>query len=265
VRGGGGNFGIVTSFEFRLHPVNEIGGGLVAHTFDAAKDFLRFLGEYSATGPDELAVMPLLVHAPDGSGTRLAASAVAHFGPPQQAEADLRPLLEFGSPILSQVGSISYPALNTMLDDGFPPGASYYWKSNFVPELTDEVIEVMIDRFATCPSIMSGIAVEHLHGAMTRVPVTATAFPHRDPGYNVLVAGVWADAEKSDENIAWTRETYQALRPLLSTGRYVNYLSDDDVEAVPDAYGPNLRRLVEIKHRYDPGNLFHLNHNIEPG
>lgn len=264
VRGGGGNFGTVTSFEFRLHPVAEIQGGLVAHPFEAARDFLRFLSEYSATGPDELAVMPLLVHAPDGSGTRLAATAIAYFGPPEQAEAVLRPLLDFGSPALSQVGPISYPALNSMLDDGFPAGASYYWKSNFVPSLTDQVIEVMIDRFMACPSTMSGIAVEHLHGAMTRVPVAATAFPHRQPGYNVLIAGVWSAPEKTNENITWTRETHQALLPLLGTGRYVNYLSDDDVTAVPDAYGANLSRLAEVKRLYDPDNRFHLNHNIEP-
>ena len=264
VRGGGGNFGIVTSFEYRLHPVTHIQGGLVAHPFEAAGEFLRFLGEYSATGPDELTVMPLLVHAPDGSGTPLAATAVAYFGRPEQAEAVLQPLLQFGSPILSQVGAISYPDLNTMLDDGFPAGALYYWKSNFVSALTDEVIDVVIDRFTECPSPMSGIAIEHLHGAITRVPVDATAFPHRQPGYNVLIAGVWADSEANDANIAWTKGTYQALRPLLSRGRYVNYLSDDDSSAVSDAYGPNLDRLTQVKKRYDPANRFHLNHNIEP-
>lgn len=264
VRGGGGNFGIVTSFEFRLHSVAHIQGGLVAHPFEAARDFLHFLGEYSATGPDELAVMPLLVHAPDGSGTRLAATAVAYFGQSKQAKSVLQPLLDFGSPALSQIGEISYPALNTILDSGFPAGAFYYWKSNFVSAITDEVIDVMIDRFMACPSTMSGIAVEHLHGAMTRVPVTATAFPHRQAGYNVLIAGVWSDAETSDLNAAWTKETYQALRPLLDEGRYVNYLSDDDVTSVPDAYGPNLHRLKQVKHRYDPTNRFHLNHNIQP-
>lgn len=264
VRGGGGNFGIVTSFEFRLHPLGEIQGGLVAHSFEAAADFLHFLSEYSGAGPDELAVMPLLVHAPDGSGARLAATAVAHFGPSEQAESDLRPLLDFGSPVLSQVGPISYPALNTMLDGGFPAGAAYYWKSNFVPSLTDDAIGVMIDRFTACPSTMSGMAIEHLHGAMTRVPATATAFPHRHAGYNVLIAGVWSDPMTSDENIAWTRETYQALLPKMGSGRYVNYLSDDDGAAMPDAYGPNLARLAEIKGHYDPTNRFHLNHNIEP-
>lgn len=264
VRGGGGNFGIVTSFEFRLHSVAHIQGGLLAHPFEAARDFLHFLGEYSATGPDELAVMPLLVHAPDGSGTRLAATAVAYFGQSKQAKSVLQPLLDFGSPALSQIGEISYPALNTILDSGFPAGAFYYWKSNFVSAITDEVIDVMIDRFMACPSTMSGIAVEHLHGAMTRVPVTATAFPHRQAGYNVLIAGVWSDAETSDLNAAWTKETYQALRPLLDEGRYVNYLSDDDVTSVPDAYGPNLHRLKQVKHRYDPTNRFHLNHNIQP-
>jgi FAD/FMN-containing dehydrogenase len=264
VRGGGGNFGIVTSFEFRLHPVGEIRGGLVAHPFEAAGDFLRFLSRYSSAGSDLLSLMPLLVHAPDGSGTPLAATAVAHFGSAEEADLDLQPLLDFGSPVLAQVGPIPYPALNSMLDDGFPAGANYYWKSNFVPHLTDEVIDAMIDRFSACPSPMSGIAVEHLHGAVTQVPVPATAFPHRQPGYNLLIAGVWSDPSASEENIAWTRDTYQALRPQLGEGRYVNYLSDDDAAAVPDAYGPNLARLAEIKRRYDPSNRFHLNHNIEP-
>jgi FAD/FMN-containing dehydrogenase len=264
VRGGGGNFGIVTSFLFRLHPVAEIWGGLVAHPFEGAAHLFRFLAEYSTNASDDLTVMPLLVHAPDGSGTRLAATAVAHFGPPEKAAADLRPLLEFGSPILSQVGPISYPDLNTMLDDGFPPGALYYWKSNFIPALTDDVIDVMIEQFAACPSNTSGIAVEHLHGAATRVPVNATAFPHRRPGYNILLAGVWSDAQTNDENIGWTKETYRALRPLLGAGRYVNYLSDDDSSAISDAYGPNLSRLTTIKRQYDPDNRFHLNHNIEP-
>lgn len=264
IRGGGGNFGVATSFVFQLHPVGEIMGGLVAHPFDAGADFLRFLAELSTSVTDEMTLMPLLVHSPDGSGTRLAATAVAHFGRPEKAAADLQPLLEFGSPILSQVGRISYPALNTMLDDGFPRGALYYWKSNFIPALTDEVIDVMIEQFASCPSPMSGIAVEHLHGAVTRVPVAATAFPHRRPGYNLLLAGVWSDAKTNDENIAWTKDTYRALRPLLGSGRYVNYLSDDDSSAISDAYGPNLARLAAIKRQYDPDNRFHLNHNIEP-
>ena len=264
VRGGGGNFGIVTSFEFRLHPIGEIQGGLVAHPFEVAGDFLRFLAEYSAAGPDQLAVMPLLVHAPDGSGGKLAATAVAHFGSPEQAEADLRPLLDFGSPVLAQVGPIPYPALNSMLDDGFPAGANYYWKSNFVASLNEDVIDVMVHRFRECPSPMSGIAVEHLHGAMARVSATATAFPHRQPGYNVLIAGVWSDPSANEEMISWTRETHQALRPNLGSGRYVNYLSEDDSDAVPDAYGPNLTRLAEVKRRYDPTNRFHLNHNIKP-
>lgn len=264
LRGGGGNFGIVTSFEFRLHRVAEIHGGLVAHGIDAAKNFLHFLADYSAESPDELAVMPLLVHAPDGSGTRLAATAVAHFGPVDQAEADLRPLLEYGSPILTQVGPISYPDLNSMLDAGFPPGARYYWKSNYVSQITDELIDVIVDQFMQCPSTMSGIAIEHLHGAMTRVPVAATAFPHRQPGYNVLLAGVWDDARDSSANKQWVRDTYEALDPLLGAGRYVNYFSDDDSSAVSAAYGPNLDRLSEIKRSYDPGNRFHLNHNIEP-
>jgi len=262
LRGGGGNFGVVTSFVLRLHPMSQLIGGLIAHPFEAAADFFRFLSEYSKSAPEELSVMPLLVHAPDGSGTRLAAVAVAHFG--LQTEADLDPLLRYGSPLLSEVGPISYTALNTMLDGGFPPGANYYWKSNFVPDLTDEVIDIMIGQFGVCPSNMSGIAVEHLHGAVTRVPATATAFPHREESYNILVAGVWSGPGFTEENVAWTRSTYEALRPFLGSGRYVNYLSDDDLAAVGDSYGPNLGRLADVKRQYDPGNRFHLNHNIRP-
>jgi FAD/FMN-containing dehydrogenase len=264
LRGGGGNFGVAASFEFRLHPVTEVYGGLVAHPFDAAWDFLRFCGEYSMTAADELALMPLLVHAPDGSGVRLAATAVAHFGSREQADADLRPLLEFGSPAMTQVGPMAYPALNTMLDDGFPRGALYYWKSSFIPALSDDAIKAIIDQFAVCPSPMSGIAIEHLHGAVSRVPITATAFPHREESYNVLLAGVWSEPAATEENIAWTRATYQALQPLLTSRRYVNYFSDDDVDAIPNAYGPNLDRLALVKRRYDPNNRFHINHNILP-
>lgn len=264
LRGGGGNFGVAASFEFRLHPVAEVYGGLVAHPFDAAWDFLRFCGEYSMSAADELAVMPLLVHAPDGSGVPLAAVAVSHFGLRDQAETDLRPLLEFGSPTMTQVGPMTYPALNTMLDGGFPRGALYYWKSSFIPTLSDDAIKAMIDRFAVCPSPMSGIAIEHFHGAVTRVPITETAFPHREKSYNVLVAGVWSDPATTEDNIAWTRATYETLEPFLTSRRYVNYFSDDDVDAVPNAYGPNLARLAEVKRRYDPDNRFRMNHNIEP-
>lgn len=255
VRGGGGNFGVASRLEFRVHALRGVTGGLIAHPFAAARDLFRFLRDRMATARDELALMPLLVHAPDGSGTKLAAVAIGHAGEPAAAEADLEPLVRFGSPVLAQVGPMTYPALNMMLDDGFPPGALYYWKSSFAGDLTDEAIDVLIDRFADCPSPMSGIAIEHFHGAVTRVPVDATAVPHREPGFNILIAGLWDDPKAGDDNIAWTRQTYAAMGPYFVDRRYVNYFSGDD-DAPRSAYGGNTDRLAEIKRRYDPDGVF---------
>jgi hypothetical protein len=207
--------------------------------------------------------MPLLVHAPDGSGTPVAAVGLFHAGPRQQAEADFEPMLRFGSPVMTQVGPMVYPAVNSMLDEGFPAGALYYWKSGFVPALSDDVIEILVGRFEGCPSARTGVAIEHLHGAATRVPLSATAVPHRDPSYNLLIASGWTDPATTKENIAWTRDTYSELEPFFTGRRYVNYFSDDDAQ-VRSAYGPNYDRLVDVKRRYDPENLFRLNHNIDP-
>ena len=264
LRGGGGNFGIAASLEFRLHPLGTVTAGLIAHPFEAARDLLKFVRTYTAGAPDELALMPLLVHAPDGSGVRLAAIAVCHAGSPEQAETDLAPLRSFGSPVLAQVGPMPYPAVNTMLDDGFPPGARYYWKSGFVTALSDGVIDALVEGFAASPSAMSGIAIEPFHGAVTRVPVDATAVPHREESFNVLVAGVWNDPATDDANAAWARATYEALTPFLVGRRYVNYLSADDSAATIDAYGANLTRLADLKRRYDPDNVFRVNQNISP-
>ena len=265
LRGGGGNFGVASSFEFRLHPLRQVVGGLVAHPLAAAKDLLRFYRDFTASVPDELTVFGALAHAPDGSGVPLAALIICHCGSQQQAEKDVAPLLKFGSPLLVQVGPMPYPSMNMILDDGFPRGALNYWKSSFVRALNDDVIEAMAARFAASPSPMSAIVIEHFHGAVTRVAASDTAVPHRDPGYNCLVASVWMDGATTNENIAWTRSTYAALEPHFAPKRYVNYLGDDEArDAVRQAYGPNYSRLVEIKRRYDPANVFRLNQNIEP-
>ena len=158
-----------------------------------------------------------------------------------------------------------YPAMNTILDDGFPRGALNYWKSSFMKALDDDAIGVMIDRFGDCPSPMTALVIEYLHGAVTRVGVTDTAVPHREPGYNFLAASVWSDPTTTAQNIAWTRATYADLETYFVGRRYVNYLGDDEAaDVVQRAYGPNYARLVGIKRRYDPGNLFRLNQNIAP-
>jgi len=265
LRGGGGNFGVATWFEYQLHPLREVFGGLVAHPFDAARDVLSFFHDFSQELPDELWVVAALVHAPDGSGDQLAAFAVCHCGTPAQAEQDLGPLLEFGSPVLSQVGPMPYPVVNTLFDEAYPPGVLNYWKSSFLHELTDEAIDVLVERFAVTPSPLNAVAIENFHGAVCRVGVSDTAVPHRAPGYNLGLFAEWTQPAVTDENIAWTREVYAALEPHFSSLRYVNYLDADDVgDAVRAAYGPNYERLREIKRRVDPDNVFRLNTNIEP-
>jgi FAD/FMN-containing dehydrogenase len=265
LRGGGGNFGVATSFTYRMHPVQTIVGGLIAHPFEAATDLLRFYRDAVADASDDLTVFAGLVHAPDGSGVKLAALIVFHTGDAGEAERDLAPFKTWGSPLMVDVGPMPYPAMNTILDAGFPAGSLNYWLSSFTRGLPDELIDVAIERFAAVPSAMTAILLEHFHGAVTRVGVTETAVPHRDEGWNLLIPSVWTDTADTEANIAWSRETFAAMRPHFGTGRWLNYLGDDQAEdAIRAAYGPNYDRLREVKRRYDPDNVFHLNHNIAP-
>ena len=263
LRGGGGNFGVATWFEYRLHPLAHVIAGIVAHPFEQAPAMLRAFRELPQ--PDELWVVAGLTHAPDGSGLEMAALVICHAGTPEQAERDLKPWLEFGTPIMNNVGPLPYPVVNTFFDEAFPPGALNYWKSTFLQDLSDEAIESLVRQFAAAPSPMSSIVMEHFHGAVCRVGVSDTAVPHRSPGYNLGIFAEWLDPTASDANIRWARETYEAMEPHRAQLRYVNYLDADDVgDAVLDAYGVNYERLLEVKRQYDPENVFHLNHNIRP-
>ena len=266
VRGGGGNFGIASSFEYQLHPVGPtITGGVVAYPITRAREALRFFRDYTASLPDELAVVAALLHAPDGSGAKLAAMVTCHCGPLASGEQAMRPLKAFGPPVLDALGPMPYCQLNAMLDDGYPKGALNYWKSSFLAQLSDDAIDIMVESFARCPDPMSKLIIEHLHGAATRVGVSDTAFPVRTAGYNFLVLGQWAEPAISDRCIAWTRQTYADMAPFFATARYVNYLDEDDVgDPVAAAYGPNYRRLQQLKTKYDPDNFFHMNQNIRP-
>jgi FAD/FMN-containing dehydrogenase len=265
LRGGGGNFGVATSFTFRLHRVETVTGGLIAHPLEAAPELLRFYRDAAAGASDDLTVFAGLTHAPDGSGAKLAALVVFHTGDANAAERELAPLRAFGSPLMAQVGQMPYPAMNTLLDAGFPEGALNYWLSSFTRGLPDGLIDTAVERFAAVPSPMTAILFEHFHGAVTRVGPTETAVPHREPGWNLLIPSVWTDAGATAANVAWTRETFDALRPHFATGRWLNYLGDDQAgDAIRAAYGPNFDRLRDVKRRYDPDNVFHLNHNIAP-
>ncbi len=268
VRGGGGNFGVATWFEYDLHSVGpRVTAGLVAHPFAAARDVLRFYRAFTASLPDELTAFAGLGHAPDGSGVKLAVIVVCHSGSLEAGAQAVAPVKRFGSPIMDEVGPMTYEAVNMLFDAGFPRGALNYWKSNFLASLSDAAIEALIERFAACPSPMGSFFLEHFHGAATRVGPTETAFPHRTVGYNLLLVGQWVDPAATGVNVAWVRESYAAMARHFAAGRYVNYLNADEVgeaNAVMAAFGPNWARLLEIKRRYDPDNVFHLNQNIKP-
>ena len=264
LRGGGGNFGVASSFEYDAHPVSMIYGGLIAFDLADAPKVWEFFGDYSADSPDELVTMMAIVHAPDGSGHKISAIGMCHCGDLAEGEKAANALRSAATPLMDMLGPLPYPVQNTLLDDGFPKGARNYWKSAFFKEITPETIASLVEQFAKTPSIMTGMVIEHFHGEVCRIPATATAFPHREPGYNLVLAGVWPEATGDDDNVAWVRETFDAVAPYMAESVYVNYLGDDDASRVQAAYGPCWERLVDVKRRYDPENIFHLNQNIEP-
>jgi FAD/FMN-containing dehydrogenase len=266
IRGGGGNFGVAASFEYDVHPIGPIvHGGLIAYPFAMAEDVLRFYREFTANVSDDLTVFCALAHAPDGSGAKIAAIAACYSGPQETAAAALAPLKAFGKPVLDLLGPIPYCQINAMLDAGLPRGARNYWKSSFLSGLSDDAIRAMIDIYASVPSPMSQLMVEHFHGATSRVAQDATAFPHRQVGYNFMLLSQWMQPADDQTNMAWARERYATMQPFVSSLRYVNYLDHDDTrDAAAAAYGPNYRRLQEIKTKYDSGNLFRQNLNVQP-
>jgi FAD/FMN-containing dehydrogenase len=265
LRGGGGNFGIATSLEYKLQPLQMVMGGLIVHPFERAGEFLRFYRDAVSSLSDDLTVFAALVHAPDGSGMKIAGMIVFHTGPPDEAQKEIAPFLEWGPPVMTQVGPMPYFVMNTILDENYPKGGLNYWLSSFTSGLTDELIDTAIEQYASVPSPGTTILFEHFHGAVTRVGVTDTAVPHRREGWNLVIPSAWTDPADNAANISWTKETIAALKPSLLEEQWLNYLGDDQGEdAVRRAYGPNYDRLVAVKRQYDPDNVFHHNHNIAP-
>jgi FAD/FMN-containing dehydrogenase len=266
IRGGGGNFGIATCLEYDVHRVGPVvNGGPIIYPIDRSRDVLEFFRARTRSLPDEHTLFATLTHAPDGSGIEVAALVTCHCGPATDAERAIWPLKEFGAPILDAVGPMPYCQLNSMLDANYPRGALNYWKSNFLVELNDAAIATMIECFARCPTPMGQLLLEHIHGAAVRVDAKDTAFPHRQEGYNFLILAQWMQPSDTSHCISWARETYESMRPFFASGRYVNYLDDDEVgDPVAAAYGPNYRRLQRIKAKYDPKNFFRMNQNIRP-
>lgn len=266
LRGGGGNFGVVTSFTFALHPVGpNLSGGVTVYPSEDRAQALQFFRDSTQSQPEELALVASLGHAADGSGSKVASILACYCGAPEDGLRALQPIKDFASPMLDTLGPLTYNAANSLLDAAFPRLARSYWKSSFIDELTDEVIDVLIEQFASCPSQLGKLVLENHHGAETRPASNATAFPHRAVGYNLLIIAQWLDPQDDKANIAWARATDLAMKPYLKNSVYSNYMDDDEGDSrIRQAFGANFARLQTIKKHYDPENRFHLNQNIPP-
>jgi hypothetical protein len=266
IRGGGGNFGIVTSFEFDLHPVGPIvQGGLAVYPQGEIHSLLRYYRERMTDIVDDLSLLTVIRHTPDQFGTLCAALFVCHCGDEPSATAEIQALNQVGNPLMNSLGPISYSKLNTLVDSSFPKLALNYWKSSYIRELTDDVIDCLVEQFKRCPSEMSRIIVDHFHGAAIRPAPDATAYPNRSEGFYILIISQWMDEEDTEKNIEWTRQTWQALSPWMEAGVYSNYMSDDEPDTrVQAAFGDNYPRLQQIKAKYDPDNRLRGNQNIIP-
>ncbi len=265
-RGGGGNFGVASSFEFRLHEVGPmVTGGLVAWPADRARDVLRLFRDLAAEATDDTMLVAALITGPDAA-TKLVAIAAGFFGEAASGDAAVKPIKSFGQPAMDAMGLIPFTQLNAMLDASYPRGARNYWKSHFCEELSDAAIDTIAECFTRCPSPMGQIVIEHFHGAATRVAPTETAYALRSSGFNVLMLSQWMAAGDDAAGTAWARDSYAALEPFVGPSRYLNYLDQDDMgeRVLAAAYGANVRRLQSIKAKYDPQNVFHLNVNIPP-
>jgi FAD/FMN-containing dehydrogenase len=262
VRGGGGNFGVVTSFEYQLHPVGPIVvGGMVLHPLSQAKEVLRFYREFTASAPDALTTYAGLLTSPEGMP--VVAIAACYAGAVEDGERAVAPIKAFGTPVADMMGPLPYTAQQMMLDPAVPAGRHSYWKSQFLRELPDAVIDAAVAAYERVPSSFSVVIFEHSHGAINRVPPEATAFSQRTSPYDMVILSLWEDPDANEANIGWARDLFAAARPFAS-GVYVNGLSGDEGDRTQEAYGPNYDRLVAVKNRYDPTNFFRGNQNIAP-
>jgi hypothetical protein len=265
VRGSSGNLGIVTSLKYRLHEVGPVLGGAVFYPVAKTREVLQFCREFGETLPDEVVIQGGAFTLPP-DGTPVFGVAVCYCGSPlSEGEKVLKPLREFGSPVADMIQVMSYVQMQSMFEPFFPPGRYTYVKSNFIRTLSDEAIEVMASFAGTSPSPFTFAPFfEHWHGTVNRVGVTDTAFPHRCYSHNFIAWSSWEDPSDSEKNIQWTRDCWEAMRPFLIEGSYVNYVSDEGDAFAQAAYGPNYERLVALKNKYDPTNFFRMNHNIRP-
>jgi FAD/FMN-containing dehydrogenase len=274
IRGGGGNFGVVTSFEYRLHPVGpDVSFCSVIYPASDAREVLLGCERYLADAPEDVAPVAVLGHVPEADeipagahGEPMAALLALHPGDPEEGERVLRPLREIAEPIADLSGTMPYTEAQAVLDEDYPNGWRYYWKSVNVPELSDELIERLVARNAAAPSAHSTVDLWYQGGAMARVGERETAFGNRRARYLVNPEANWEEAADDDVNVAWVREAVADLRSFSDGGIYLNFpgFLEEGEQLVREGYGENYERLARIKTRHDPTNLFRLNANVEP-
>jgi FAD/FMN-containing dehydrogenase len=272
VCGGGGNFGIVTLFDFKLHSVGpEVLSGLIVYPYDETKSLLNQYRDYVETIPDELSVWAVLRKAPplpflppEVHGTDVVIFAFMHSGDTEEGERLVDPVRHFGNPVGEHVGIMPFIAWQQGFDPLLTPGARNYWKSHNFAELSDGAIDTVIEYAGKIPSPQCEIFIALMGGEANRVAADATAYAHRDVNFVLNVHGRWTEADEDDKCIAWSRDFFDAATPYAMGGVYVNFMTEEETDRIGLAYGPNYDRLVQIKQKYDPDNLFKMNQNIKP-
>ncbi|WP_425311763.1 FAD-binding oxidoreductase [Microvirga massiliensis] len=272
IRGGGGNFGIVTSFEFKLHAVGpDLVSGLIVHPFGNARDLLAGYRDAAAAAPDELTVWAVLRKAPplpflpaEVHGKEILVFAVCYAGEPANADKALAPLRALGEPIADVIGVQPYVAWQTAFDPLLTPGAFNYWKSHNFTALSDGLLDTLVAYVGTLPTEECEIFIGQVGGASNRIDAAATAYPHRDANFVMNVHTRWRERGDERAAIKWARDFFEATAPYATGGVYVNFMPEDETERVTGAYGSNYARLSALKAKYDPGNLFRLNQNVLP-
>jgi FAD/FMN-containing dehydrogenase len=263
LRGGGGNFGVATSFAYRLHPVGPLLAGLLIYPFARAGEVLRRYRDLTGAAPEELGAYAILATLPDGAPAAIIL--VAYSGAIVDGERLLRPLREAGPLLADQIEPMPYTALQGIVENFNPPGLRNYWKSDFLGELSDGAIDALVEAYPSVPAPPTHVAIEHLGGAVARVGEDEAAVSHRAARYNVITVGMWSEPAQDEAVIGWVRRLWEGLRPYSFGGVYVNYLSDEGADRVRAAYSPAKQaRLAALKQAYDPTNLFRLNQNIRP-
>jgi len=271
IRGGGGNFGVCTSLEFRLQPVRDVYWGPMFYEIEETDNILRFYRDFIKTAPDEMGAFPAFQIAPplpfipeDRHGDMFVAIVACWAGALEEGERRFAPFHEVAKVTAEHVGPVPYPAINAAFDGLFPRGIRQYWKGNFVKELTDEAIAAHVEHGPNAPTVSSTMHLYPIDGACHRVGPDATAFGHRDANFSMVVVSAWDDPADDAANIQWVRGYSDAIAPYSEKGGYINFMDEDDANRVEANYGNNYDRLVKVKRTYDPGNLFRVNQNINP-